>query len=317
LIGKSFKNGDTIINDANTRNLVVAMKSTDVNFLYEIRLSNDNGKQKEIYISSSQFKFDGKDKAFTEIEKRYFNVSGAYTLSITPRTGTMWDSDRWKDTEKTVKIKFTIIKKEEKTFKIRELIIIGLIAAGIFGAIFGASIAYIKKKNQKKLFNAHQQKEISKTQLNSIRAQLNPHFMFNALAGIQNLMNQNKIDEANRYLNKFARLTRNVLDQQELISLVEEKDLLEDYLQMEQLRFGFTYEIEVHQQINLNVEIPSMLLQPFVENAVKHGIAAKLDKGHIKVSFTNHHKDLIFSVRDNGIGFDTYQAYQGFRFATQ
>jgi two-component system LytT family sensor kinase len=309
LVGKPFKNGDTIINDAQTRNLAVAIKSTDVNFLYEVKLSGQP--DHELYLSSSQFRFDGKDKAVTEIDKRFFNKSGEYTLSITPRTGTMWDMAKWKDTEKTVKIKFTVIKKDEKTFKVREIIIIGLIAAGLFGAILGASLAYIKKKNQKKLFASQQQKDMAKMQLNSIRAQLNPHFMFNALAGIQNLMNHNKTEEANAYLGKFARLTRNVLDQKDMVSLTEEKELLEDYLQMEQLRFGFTYKIEMGDTLDLNIEIPSMLLQPFVENAVKHGIASKADEGQINVLFVSQNNDLVITIIDNGAGFDASQIYPG------
>lgn len=157
-----------------------------------------------------------------------------------------------------------------------------------------------------------QQKEIAKTQLDSIRLQLNPHFMFNALAGIQSLMNEQKTDEANQYLGKFSRLTRNVLDNRELISLAEEKTLLDDYLQMEQLRFGFKYKIEIQQDVDLNIEIPSMLLQPFVENAVKHGIAEKGIGGEIIINFIKKDNSLILKLRDNGQGFDTSKTYTGY-----
>src|SRR5690606_4715961 len=145
---------------------------------------------------------------------------------------------------------------------------------------------FTKKRNKKKLAENEQQKNTAKLQLNSIRSQLNPHFLFNALSGIQNLMNKNEIDNANKYLSKFARLTRNVLDGKELISLSQEKTLLDDYLQMEQLRFGFKYEINHSENLDLdNIEIPSMLLQPFVENAVKHGISEKATDGKITVTF--------------------------------
>ena len=99
-------------------------------------------------------------------------------------------------------------------------------------------------------------------------------------------MNKNETENANKYLSKFARLTRNVLDDKELISLSQEKTLLDDYLQMEQLRFGFKYEINTSANLDLeNTEIPSMLLQPFVENAVKHGMAQKADNGKITIVF--------------------------------
>ena len=170
----------------------------------------------------------------------------------------------------------------------------------------------MRKRNKKKLAENEQQKNIAKLQLNSIRSQLNPHFMFNALSGIQNLMNKNEIDNANKYLSKFARLTRNVLDDKELISLSQEKNLLDDYLQMEQLRFGFKYEINCSENLDLaNIEIPSMLLQPFVENAVKHGISQKAIDGKIIITFSRQANDLDLTVTDNGNGFDTEKKNKG------
>ncbi|SFG31787.1 Histidine kinase-, DNA gyrase B-, and HSP90-like ATPase [Pontibacter chinhatensis] len=125
-------------------------------------------------------------------------------------------------------------------------------------------------------------------------------------------MNKNEIDNANKYLSKFARLTRNVLDGQELISLAQEKTLLDDYLQMEQLRFGFQYEINHAEALDLeNIEIPSMLLQPFVENAVKHGISQKATAGKINITFSKQANDLVLTVTDNGNGFDTEKKSNG------
>ncbi|WP_353140562.1 ATP-binding protein, partial [Pseudopedobacter sp.] len=107
-------------------------------------------------------------------------------------------------------------------------------------------------------------------------------------------------------------LTRNVLDDKELISLSQEKTLLDDYLQMEQLRFGFKYEINHSENLALdNIEIPSMLLQPFVENAVKHGISQKATDGKITVTFIKQANDLVLTVTDNGNGFDTEKKNNG------
>ena len=131
--------------------------------------------------------------------------------------------------------------------------------------------------------------------------------MFNALGSIQNLMNKNDVAGANHYLAKFADLTRKVLHSgnQEMISLEDELRILEDYLQMEQLRFGFEYRIRADKTINAaNTEIPAMLLQPFVENAVKHGIAALKEGGMIEIDIGRQNKDLFLSVSDNGKGFD-------------
>ncbi|RZL37982.1 MAG: sensor histidine kinase, partial [Pedobacter sp.] len=201
---------------------------------------------------------------------------------------------------------------EEENYSKKDFIIYGLIICAVLGAIAGGLVTYIKKKEAKKLVQQYKEKEIAQLQLGSIRSQLNPHFMFNALSGIQNLMNKNEIDNANKYLAKFARLTRNVLNDKELISLSQEKKLLDDYLQMEQLRFGFKYEINSSENLDLdNIEIPSMLLQPFVENAVKHGVSQKANDGKIMVVFTKQANDLILTVNDNGNGFDTKKNYDG------
>jgi two-component system LytT family sensor kinase len=135
--------------------------------------------------------------------------------------------------------------------------------------------------------------------------------MFNALAAIQNLMNKHDVEGANKYLAKFARLTRSVLDDSnaDMISISSEIALLEDYLQMEQLRFGFKYDIYVDEEIDkANIEIPAMLLQPFIENAVKHGVSKLKNDGLISISFTKEGNKLILKVTDNGKGFDVQQA---------
>ncbi|RZK81028.1 MAG: hypothetical protein EOO92_06000 [Pedobacter sp.] len=164
-------------------------------------------------------------------------------------------------------------------------------------------------------FTAEKQKEKAQLQLDAVRSQLNPHFLFNALAGIQNLMNTNQSEQANRYLTRFARLTRAVLKSNDLISLDEEINLLDDYLQMEQLRFNFKYEIKTNATLDINnTEIPSMLLQPFIENAVKHGIASLGSDGQIDIAIFPSGSDIILKIQDNGKGFDTSKTYEGLGF---
>ena len=138
--------------------------------------------------------------------------------------------------------------------------------------------------------------------------------MFNALAGIQNLMNKNDVDATNRYLNKFARLTRSVLEdkKKDMIDIAEERSLLEAYLQMEQMRFGFGYDIQVEEGIDeANTEIPAMLLQPFVENAVKHGVSALNGEGRISIRFRKRKDGLLIEIKDNGSGFQDKPATTG------
>jgi two-component system LytT family sensor kinase len=159
---------------------------------------------------------------------------------------------------------------------------------------------------RQKLKKANRDKAAANLKLSGVRAQLNPHFMFNALTSIQNLMNQNDLDGANNYLNKFAVLTRQVLNSsgQELISLEDELQIITNYLQMEQLRFGFVYTIDVDTDINCaNTEIPAMLLQPFIENAAKHGVGGLQKNGKIAISIHKERDNLILTVADNGAGF--------------
>ena len=166
---------------------------------------------------------------------------------------------------------------------------------------------------ERKLKQSIQEKESVNLKLRAIRSQLNPHFMFNALTSIQGLMNKNDIPAANHYLTLFANLTRKVLNttDQDLISLEDELKIQEDYLQMEQLRFGFQYQITVGEDINIaNTEIPAMLLQPFVENAVKHGAASLQQNGSIQVQVNKQGNNLVLSVTDNGKGFDKEKVTQ-------
>ena len=252
---------------------------------------------------------------YVKIDKNVFRKSGDYEIVI--QTLIDWsnclDCDISAEEIEGYLTKHTLsITLDEGNYTKKELLLYSFMVGSLTGLVFLVMLYFNKKKNKKQLAENEQQKNTAKLQLNSIRAQLNPHFLFNALSGIQNLMNRNEIDKANKYLSKFARLTRNVLDDKELISLSQEKTLLDDYLQMEQLRFGFEYEINYSEDLDLaNIEIPSMLLQPFVENAVKHGISQKATDGKVLITFSRQANDLQLTITDNGNGFDTGKKTKG------
>lgn len=173
---------------------------------------------------------------------------------------------------------------------------------------------WYKRKQRRKLKQQQQFTREAKLKLEAVRSQLNPHFIFNALAGIQNLMNKNEISKAQNYLASFSRITRSVLNNssKELITVDEEIKWLTDYLDMEQLRFGFHYTITADKDLDRhNVEIPGMLLQPFIENAIKHGIASLKENGRIDISFHKLDSDMQVKIKDNGNGFDTSKEYNG------
>jgi two-component system LytT family sensor kinase len=190
----------------------------------------------------------------------------------------------------------------EKSALLKQLVPYLIAAIVVIGLLFWL----YRRRSNIKLAKSVQAKQTVTLKLRAIRAQLNPHFMYNALTSIQNLVNKNDMGGANHYLSRFANLTRKVLDTSEhdLISLEDEIKILDDYLQMEQLRFNFQYELKVVDGINIaNTEVPAMLLQPFIENAVKHGVANLREKGIIEVLVNQAGNDLAFSVTDNGVGF--------------
>lgn len=155
---------------------------------------------------------------------------------------------------------------------------------------------------------ANARKERLALELKSIRSQLNPHFVFNALGSIQSLINKNDIDAANQYLTEFSSLLRDSLqnNKTDLVPLAVDIKTLENYIRLEQLRFSFNYEISIEDKVDVNtVEIPSLLLQPLVENAIKHGIARLKQDGKLVIAIKRENNNLVITITDNGKGFDT------------
>ncbi|WP_253792184.1 sensor histidine kinase [Flavobacterium sp. HSC-32F16] len=143
-----------------------------------------------------------------------------------------------------------------------------------------------------------------------LRSQMDPHFIFNALGNIQSMILQKDTIPAVSYLNKFAKLTRQVLEQsrKETISLEEEISTLKNYIELQQLRLnnGFDYIIKCDENVETDVLIPPLLIQPFIENAVEHGLKPQENsvKGLIEIYFKEdeEQQSLICTIKDNGIG---------------
>lgn len=177
--------------------------------------------------------------------------------------------------------------------------IIGFSIAFVLGFVM---TIYQKLKRRKEKSRRY----ISELELRAIRSQMNPHFIFNALGSIQNLINRSANKEANEYLINFSRLLRKVLatSEKKLVSLTDEIEQLRLYLSLEQLRVPFTYQLTVSDNLETDlVEIPGMLIQPFVENAVKHGIAPR-GNGEINIDISLHNSVLVITITDDGPGFD-------------
>jgi tetratricopeptide (TPR) repeat protein len=140
-----------------------------------------------------------------------------------------------------------------------------------------------------------------------LRAQMNPHFIFNALTAIQQFMYANHPAEAGRYLSKFAKLMRLTLEnsRDEYITLQKEIQTLEHYFELQRLRFGdkFDYTIQVDPELDPEeVAVPPMFAQPLVENSLEHGILHKSDKGLVQVRYRKLADSMVLEVEDNGVG---------------
>ena len=147
---------------------------------------------------------------------------------------------------------------------------------------------------------------LNKSLLASIKSQMNPHFIFNALNTIQAYIYMNDRENASGYLSKFSKLTRSILEmsEKEEVTLVEEIDALKLYLDLEKMRFqeGFEYFLETNEIDLEQVKIPSMLIQPYVENAIKHGLLHSTNSKNLKLDFQLIDQSLYVQVDDNGIG---------------
>jgi sensor histidine kinase YesM len=192
-------------------------------------------------------------------------------------------------------------------------VIVFVLLATLFILVTGL---FIWKWRVRQRFRKEEQKRrLRELELTAIRSQMNPHFLFNSLNSVQNLVQQNRGREAHLYLSDFAGLIRKVLQNSEKgeVSLAEELEMTRQYLTLEKLRFDFDFSISVEQNIDAsNTMVPSMLLQPFAENAVIHGLYNKpenrklsievLRKGEGRGEGKGEDKGIVIRIEDNGIG---------------
>lgn len=173
-------------------------------------------------------------------------------------------------------------------------------------ASMGAIIFFRLRAYRRK---ARLEKALSTAALESLKLQMNPHFIFNAMGAIQNYMITNDALNSSLYLAKFSKLMRAILSnsRQEYISLDEEIEMLENYLSLQNLRLekGFDYEIKLDEQLETDaIAIPPMFAQPFIENAIEHGIAHLAEVGRLEIEFSWHDHTVELKITDNGIGIE-------------
>lgn len=205
-----------------------------------------------------------------------------------------------KEKEETIKQLELQNQLDKKTFQQRISLFIG-------GLITLLSLGFISilMLNSNKLKLAHQKDSIEQRLL---RSQMNPHFIFNAISSIQNyLYDKNDLKVALTYMSKFADLMRQILEnsREEKITLSSELSSLENYLELQQLRYSnsFGYEIVIDPELDIdNILVPPLITQPFVENAIEHGMIYRIENGKVLISIKSNEEKITLVIKDNGVG---------------
>jgi len=187
----------------------------------------------------------------------------------------------------------------------------------IFGSILGLGVLWwISNRIQKRQIQSIQKEkekiilenQLLQSEQKTMQLQMNPHFLFNALNGVSGLIATGDAKAARKYLGSFSQMMRSLLDQsrEDAISIKDEISFLKYYLSLEQMcrNHSFSYEITVDETVDLNHQIPNLLIQPIVENAVIHGMKAINKNGQILIKLSGLTDRLIAEIDDNGIGFN-------------
>jgi tetratricopeptide (TPR) repeat protein len=245
---------------------------------------NDPGKKADaLLVLASLHESNGNDEKALSAYKRY---SGAV-------------ADQQKESEKILKERSDLILQQQDIEKVTKDVSVGQQEVAVQEATVTSYYIY-KNAQASKVAN-------QLLALKSLRGQMNPHFIFNALNSVNQFISQQDERTANRFLSEFSQLMRLVLEnsQQDFITLTREKEILSLYLKLEHYRFRdkFDYEIEIDPLINSDtLEVPPMLIQPYIENAVWHGLRYRETKGKLVLKIHTENSSLIVDVIDDGIG---------------
>lgn len=230
----------------------------------------------------------------------YSNLSpGKYQFEVLAAN----ENNIW--TKKPLRFEFEITAPfwQKTGFKIAAALLLILVLIGFILFRFKR----IKQKAKAKQKQLKLERDLLALEQKALQLQMNPHFIFHTLNNIQNLISKQDEATARKYLSKFSKLMRQILEnsRSSSISLSTEIETLNNYLALEQfcVDFNFEFSIEVDQSLEVDfIEIPPMLLQPFVENAIMHGVSGKDKNGKINIHFSEQKQQLHCTIVDNGIG---------------
>ena len=291
ITGFSLFYNDTVLTDK----IHLSYRDNNITFNFSGICLTNPGKVKYKYI------LEGFEKNWSPPSKErlatYSNLPpGTYTFKvISSNNENLWNTS-------PASFTFTINRPYWKTWQFYVSLIFLILFLLIFSIRY--RIRQIKNKEKQK---TELNKKIANIESQALRAQMNPHFIFNTMSSIQDYISSNDTDAALKYLSKFAKLMRKIMDnsKQQLIPVAEELNALELYLELEVMRFDkkFEYHIYIDKTIDANYDrIPSMLIQPYVENAIIHGLLPKEGIGKISITLQRHEDTIECTIEDNGIG---------------
>ncbi len=277
----------------------MVFKHSDNNIGFEFRAVNLDYPMGMSYV----WKLDGYDEDWSPASKseaiNFTNLSpGNYRFIAKARNKAGLESE-------AISTRFEI---KPAIWQLRWFQIAVLVALGLLAFLFfKAQIKKVKKKEAARRAQLELENELLNLEQKALQLQMNPHFIFNALNSIQSVVVTQKTDIARDQIQNFAGLMRGILtnSKKQRITLQEEFDTIDKYLRLEQFCQNKPFDFEIHLPANHDsdeIEIPPMMIQPFVENAVFHGVSHLEEKGLIQVVFTIENEILSCAIIDNGVG---------------
>jgi hypothetical protein len=261
-----------------------------------------------------QYKLEGFDENWSDWTHQkqviYTNLkSGKYTFKVRAKNGSQTNSSSYIK-ESLVQIKVSLPLFQEPFFY-KLAFFLSLLFSGTT-----AYLVYIYYKNRIKV--AENERKLKFHEIATLQAQMNPHFIFNFLSSVQSIINKQQPEKANEFLVKFSRLLRSYMESSikstqilsgnitnNEISIKDEVEMLKMYMDLEKMKYPegkINYVFDIENQNILNKTIPPLIIQPFMENAIKHGILPGTDQGLIKINMIEQDDAIICQIQDNGIG---------------
>ena len=278
-----------------------------LNYTKGLRLTYEN--RKDILASLGKYKESYEAfELFNQYKDSVFKKDQAFQLN---RIRTEYETEQITIQKETAEAKLKLteaVSKQNKNYFISAVIIGFLI---LMTSVFyfkrlkakkKAELVTIELKEMQKRLVIEKQSRFS--ELKALKAQMNPHFIFNALNSIQDLILKEDTDASYDYIVLFAELIRSTLSysNQDFISIEKELNFLEVYLKLEKLRFGKAFNYTINYEGKENLEVPSLMVQPFVENALIHGLFHKEGEKQLNIVFSFINNTLQCIITDNGIG---------------